>query len=569
MTNLLNGAHVASKLFSTIARLRLLLVMFLTLTITTNAWGQTWTRVTTMEQLTSGGTFIMGYEATAKSGTIVPLRSADCKATTSANGHFYTGTTANSSTNATITMSSVVNTSAYELYISSPASGKINIQRATSTGDYYGASSGGSSKNTARLYTEGNTTETNLIVEWASETNNQFKLRTGVSGTYKYLKYNTSSPRFAFYDSAGEKIVFYKKSATSFTVTATSNNNTYGTVSLSGTTITAAPKTGYRVSTTTPYTISPSNSAKVAQNGNTFTVTPSANTTITINFEAIPKYTVTLVPGSGSVTSTTLAETSAGAGVTLPTPTLDGCDEWSFAGWKTTSAVTTETTTEPTLIPAGAYNPASNITLYAVYQRTETTNGGGNSVSESITIVPNTFPDKGTSSYASGAERTGAVNEISLGGHYITGNQNNTPTDSKAGTYLQCQAKNATIYNKTKLPGNITKVVINQYDAKAFSLYCGSEQLMASNNTLTEQTPSGTKINDVTAATKMTWDVSGDYTYFALKKGSNTGYVTSIVITYQTDGGQSETTYYHSTPECSNQTSRYLTPKHRGGSGGT
>ena len=530
--------------------------MFLTLTVSAEVWGQTWTRVTTMEQLTSGGTFIMGYEATAKSGTIVPLRSADCNAKTSANGYFHTGTTANSSTNSTITMSSVVNTSAYEVYISSPASGKINIQRATSTGNYYGASSGGSSKNTARLYTEGNTTETNLIVEWASETNNQFKLRTGVSGTYKYLKYNTSSPRFAFYNSAGEKIVFYKKSVPSFTITAQSNNTNYGTVSLSGTTITASPKTGYRVSTTTPYTISPSGSATVTQSENKFTVTPTANCTITINFEAIPKYTVTLVPCSGSVSSTTLIESSAGAGVTLPTPTLD-CGDWDFAGWAEES-VNAETTTKPTLIPAGAYNPASDITLYAVYQRTETTNGGGNSVSESITIEPNTFPDKGTSSYASGAERTGAVNEISLGGHYITGNQNNTPTGSIAGTYLQCQAKNATIYNKTKLPGNITKVVINQYDAKAFSLYCGSEQLMASNNTSTEQTPSGTKINDVTAATKMTWDVSGDYTYFALKKGSNTGYVTSIVVTYTTSGSGS-TIYYHSTPECAAPCTDFVT----------
>ena len=39
MTNLLHGAHVANKLFSTIARLRLLLVMFLTLTVSANAWG--------------------------------------------------------------------------------------------------------------------------------------------------------------------------------------------------------------------------------------------------------------------------------------------------------------------------------------------------------------------------------------------------------------------------------------------------------------------------------------------------------------------------------------------------
>ena len=41
MTNLLNGAHVANKLFSTIARLRILLVMLLILTVTTNAWAET------------------------------------------------------------------------------------------------------------------------------------------------------------------------------------------------------------------------------------------------------------------------------------------------------------------------------------------------------------------------------------------------------------------------------------------------------------------------------------------------------------------------------------------------
>ncbi|MBR2450744.1 MAG: hypothetical protein IKB40_04560 [Paludibacteraceae bacterium] len=40
MTNLLNGAQVANKLFSTIARLRLLLVMLLTLTVSTEVWGQ-------------------------------------------------------------------------------------------------------------------------------------------------------------------------------------------------------------------------------------------------------------------------------------------------------------------------------------------------------------------------------------------------------------------------------------------------------------------------------------------------------------------------------------------------
>lgn len=174
----------------------------------------TWTRVTSVQTLLGGGTFIMGYETTAKSGVIIPLRSVDCGATTSANGIFNSGTTANSSTDGTLNMNNLsgITTSDYEVYITaSTTSGYINIQRTNNSGNYYGASSGGGSKNTARLYAAGNTNETNLLPEWANESNNQFKLKSAVSGTYKYLKYNTGSPRFAFYNSAGEKIVFYKK----------------------------------------------------------------------------------------------------------------------------------------------------------------------------------------------------------------------------------------------------------------------------------------------------------------------------------------------------------------------
>ena len=54
MTNLLHGAHVANKLFSTIARLRLLLVMFVALTVSAEVWGATWSHSFTSTE--SGGT---------------------------------------------------------------------------------------------------------------------------------------------------------------------------------------------------------------------------------------------------------------------------------------------------------------------------------------------------------------------------------------------------------------------------------------------------------------------------------------------------------------------------------
>ena len=88
MTNLLHGAHVANKLFSTIARLRLLLVMFLTLTVTTNAWGAdvtvTWTASSGAlgSNIGSGtiktGTFSWDYTRTLKSGSTYTGWSSNC-----------------------------------------------------------------------------------------------------------------------------------------------------------------------------------------------------------------------------------------------------------------------------------------------------------------------------------------------------------------------------------------------------------------------------------------------------------------------------------------------------------
>ena len=84
--------------------------------------------------------------------------------------------------------------------------------------------------------------------------------------------------------------ITYSDSSPTYTITPTSNNTSYGTVSLSGNTITATPKTGYQVSTTNPYTVT-SGTATVEQDGNTFAVTPSENCTVQINFEAVPTKT--------------------------------------------------------------------------------------------------------------------------------------------------------------------------------------------------------------------------------------------------------------------------------------
>lgn len=51
------------------------------------AWGKTWIRCTSVSDLISGGTFILGYEKTANSGIIVPMQNTG-SATTTTDGFF-------------------------------------------------------------------------------------------------------------------------------------------------------------------------------------------------------------------------------------------------------------------------------------------------------------------------------------------------------------------------------------------------------------------------------------------------------------------------------------------------
>lgn len=312
----------------------------------------TWTRVTAIETLTAGGTFIMGYEATAKSGIIVPLRSADCDAKTTANGYFYSGTTAASSTSGTIDMTGTVSSGDYEIYISSPATGKINIQMGTSSGNYYGATSGGTTSNKGRLYTSGNSAETNLTPQWTNQANNQFRLLSDVAGDYKWLKYNTGSPRFAYYNSAGDKIVFYKKGTnatiaywssptccTNFiTITKGSDpaNGTF-TISPSGkvciddanasTTVTATPATNYHLATVTS-----TNGTVGTITDNTCTISNiSANTTINVTFAENARDTVKWFVANDFTKEVKFAGETL-AGVEDPDGSVV-CDGKTFMGW--------------------------------------------------------------------------------------------------------------------------------------------------------------------------------------------------------------------------------------------
>ena len=508
--NLLTVLHGYSK------TIRLLLVMFLTLSVSAEVWAEDFEKYS---GAITEGDYLIVYNNGAMKNTVSSDRLQ------------YT--------TVTVSNNKISNPNASLIWHIAPSGNYWTIYNAN-VGKY---AAGTGVKNKAQLLTSGTDNNSLWTVSGTStyEFVNKANKTAGVNsnlrrnGTYGFACYGTGT---------GGALTLYKKvtAAPSHTITATSNNDSYGTVTLEGTTITATPNAGYRVSTTTPYTISPSGSATVTQNGNTFTVTPSANTTITINFEAIPKYTVTLVPGSGSVTNTELEEPNAGAGVTLPTPTLD-CGDWEFAGWKTTSAVTTETTTEPTLIPAGAYSPTSDITLYAVYQRTETTEGAGTTeVTKTVSI----------SDYASAKSwnNENRYTTVNIDAN-ITATASSNPA-TNTGKYYSNDNSWRFYQNET---GKLTITANEGITLKSITL------------TFTNKDSGTISYNSNSCTSNTAISVSGQSATFTV--GSSSGskgkiLITKISVTYESTSGGGSTTYYHSTPDCGSTQQSYTLTLHSG-----
>ena len=157
--------------------------------------------------------------------------------------------------------------------------------------------------------------------------------------------------------------------AVAYNITAKSNNTTYGTVSLSGKTITATPKTGYYAS---GYTVT-SGKATVTQEGNTFRVNPETDCTITINFAA--KTAVKLNFMENGVISQTI-NSYGGDFVTLPSNKNAAAEGYTFIGW--TDSLLSDTTTKPSSYTPGTSVSASAKTYYALY----TYSVGGTGVTE-------------------------------------------------------------------------------------------------------------------------------------------------------------------------------------------
>ncbi len=222
----------------------------------------------------------------------------------------------------------------------------------TGSGYIYSAST---SSNNLKTNTTAASTAPTKTSAWtlSSTTSSVFTVK-NVGNTSYYLAFNGTS-FFSQYKSGQSKPYIYKKRAVvapAYTITAQSSNDEYGTVSLTGTVITGTPKSGCRYANPA-YTVT-SGTATVSQDGNEFTVTPSSDCTITINFEAIPAHTLSSDVSPAAAGTVTLGSTSVKEGSTT-TATAAANAGYKFTGWSITGtgASLSSPTDNPTEVTMG------------------------------------------------------------------------------------------------------------------------------------------------------------------------------------------------------------------------
>ena len=252
---------------------------------------------------------------------------------------------------------------------------------------------------------------------------------------------------------------------TPYTITAQSNNNTYGTVSLEGNVITGNPQSGYRYATPA-YTVS-SGSATVVQDNNEFTVTPTSNCTVTINFEAIPTHTAHFSV-NGVIDNNNDCTVAEGAAITFPSNPA-AINGKSFVGWYT--SVYAHESTAPSFVNTSTTKMGnSDVTYYAVFADVEGSTAD-------LTITNSDFTGALSGSYGSASVKK-TIGETQYTINIYACKQNS-----------MCQMRNSDSYIQIPtLPGNITNVSTTACNNAGDGSYTGTIRLksaFAAGNTTT------------------------------------------------------------------------------------
>ncbi len=151
-----------------------------------------------------------------------------------------------------------------------------------------------------------------------------------------------------------------KAAEKTYNITVTSNNDAWGTVTVSGKNINCTPAEGYRVK---DYTVL-SGTATAEKNGNVFVVTADGDCSIQVNFEKREAVTLTFLQSGSQVSSESKLADDV---ITLPGHTGAVPEGFSFRGWLATTLAETTEVPSAMLAQGASYTLTGDITLHAVY----------------------------------------------------------------------------------------------------------------------------------------------------------------------------------------------------------
>lgn len=315
-------------------------------------------------------------------------------------------------------------------------------------------------------------------------------------------------------------------------------------------TITASPAEGYTRNGNPTLTldenyngVTPTVMASEFNNNNFSFIMPESNVIVNVSFSQVPTDPRTIYFNFGDGNEPTpYTETTPGAGVTLPTPTICAAATtygYIFAGWATTQ-ISGETSTQPAdLMAAGStFNPTSdNVTLYAVYTKGST---GTTTVTDVITandLVATNTTYKNFSNVTSNSTAS------------YTGN---SAKDANDAIQMRSGTGNGTIHSgivSTVSGGTLASVTINvaSNNSKTIDIYgnntayTSAEELYANGATSNQ----GSIIGSTTTSATITPD--NDYQYVGIRSHDGSIYLSSIELKWNVE---TSVAVYTSTIDC-------------------
>lgn len=310
-------------------------------------------------------------------------------------------------------------------------------------------------------------------------------------------------------------------------------------------TITASPTEGYTRNGNPTLTldenyngVTPTVMASEYSNDIFTFIMPESNVIVNVSFSQAPTDPRTIYFNFGDGNEPTpLAETTPGAGITLPTPTICAAATtygYTFAGWATTQ-ISGETSTQPADLMAGGstFNPTTdNVTLYAVYSKGST---GTTTVTDVITAnelaaTSTTYTD---------------FNNVSINSEAVYAGNN--AKNANGAIQMRITNSNSGIVS-TVSGGTLASVTINvaSNNSNTIDIYGNNTAYTsAANLYATANANQGTLIGSTTTSATIT--PNNDYQYVGIRSHNGAIYLSSIELKWNVEN---TTAVYTSTIDC-------------------